>query len=281
MLQPFLLELDGIAAGRVLDSQGGAQFSEVVTSSTMLIQHIKIRPSGFGNIVLACGPGMSRLFYNWVGSAFLKQNAPKNGAVIALDLHSKPKGRLEFYNTWVTSLALPELNKSVNKQATLIISLKPGKTSINKSIRAQSLGSYTSPLSKIWHTCDFQIKIAGLEADCSHVTRILPLTMGERIVSDFVGEEREPVLEPSKEELSDVTLEIPKSNADGFQKWLKDTATEKDGSLDLLAPKSVSPYFTVQLAGLGVRKITSKGASLQVSMYCNSMSFSAGTAAIA
>ena len=286
MLQPFLLELDGVPAGRVLESHGGALATNEIKSPPVLIRRTLPNPAEFTNIVLACGPGMSRLFYDWVGSTFLKLSNPKNGAVITLGPNSKPTGRLEFSNAWVTSLIVPELNKSENKQAALIISLKPTRTSFNKSVRAQSLGSYRSPLSRPWHTCDFQIKIAGLETDCSHVTRIERLNLGQKIIMDVVGGSREGTLEPTKIEFSDVTLEIPESHAGGFQKWLNDSVTEgrvleKDGSLDLLAPQSASPYFTVKLEGMAIRTIGAKNASVRVSMFCESMTFSAGTAAIA
>src|SRR5690349_12539444 len=123
MLQPFLLELEGRLAGRFFESRGGVPASEVIiTSGAQLFQSTLPRHQGFTDIVLACGPGMSRFFYDWVGSAFISKSNSKTGAVIALDHASKPMSRLEFQDAWVTSLVLPELNKSATKQAALIIS---------------------------------------------------------------------------------------------------------------------------------------------------------------
>jgi hypothetical protein len=290
MLQPFLLELDGRVAGRFFESRGGGPAAnEVLTSSSGLIQRVLPRRPEFNNIVLACGPGMSRFFYGWVGSAFIGKSIPKNGAVVALDHNSKPMSRLQFHDALVASLVLPELNKSQNRQAVLVISIKPSRTSFNKSVPAQSPSPQASLLSKPWNTSDFLIKISGLETDCRHVTRIQPLNLGEKIMVDNVGESREPNLEPGAPFFSDVKFELPKSHADGFYKWSNDTVKangilEKDGSIEFLARGSSTPYFTVKLTRLGILGIShtaQNNASVEVSLYCESMSFLAGAGAIA
>ena len=77
------------------------------------------------DLALGCGPGMSRVFYNWVGSAFTGSFQRKDAAVVTLDHSSKAIARKEVRGAFVSSLVLPELDTSNAKQAVLMITLKP------------------------------------------------------------------------------------------------------------------------------------------------------------
>ena len=206
-----------------------------------------------------------------------------------LDPSSKPKGHLQFNDALVESLGVPELNKSQSREGALAISIKPTRTSFNKSVPTQSLGHYASSSSKSWHICDFRLTIAGLEKDCHAVTGIQPLTLGEKFTRDSVGQSRESTLVPTGHTFSDLKIELPQAQAGGFVKWFqgsinaatRDPAAKREGALELLTPRSAKPYFTVKFSGLGIKSISSKNVSVEIVLYCDSMAFSASAAAVA
>lgn len=253
------------------------------------IQHKHVGALKYGEITMACGPGMSRVFYDWVSSAFGPGVLRKNGAVVALDHSSKPVSRMEVREALVTSLVLPELNKSNSVPAMLMITMRSTSISMSRPSGQQNLGLYNSSQGRTWRTSDFRLTIAGLETACLNVTRIEALKVGEEPVVNSIGEARRMELEPGKKTVPDLVLEVPTARADPFYDWFNDFVIkgndsadrEKEGSLDFLPPGSANPYFTLKLKGLGIYAITRDNRpSAKVKIYCEEMAFSAGRPAI-
>ena len=289
-----LLELDGKLSGRFFGYTGGEVHADVIVEKVGAgqISRKHLGAVEYGDIALDCGTGMSRTFYDWVGSAFGGTTMRKTGAIIALDAKSKPKGRLDFNNALVASLSLPELDRSAKEGASMTVTISPEWTRYNRSSGAQDMGVYTGALPKAWHIGSFRIQIDGLSKECSHVTRISSLSLGRKVMKDYVGEIREARVVPAAIEFSNITLKLPGSFAGGFYNWLDDSvvkgnASEKGGSIDFFAPGSSSPYFSVKLGGLGIFGMssppggrTNTALPVAVNLYCEEMTFSAGAAAI-
>ncbi len=291
----YVLELDGKLAGRFFRFSGGDASADVVrekvgggATSRKHLGSVK-----YGDIALDCGTGMSRTFYDWVGSAFDGKTTRRSGALIGLDPSSKPKARLDFSSALVKSLALPALDRSAKKEeAFMTVTISPERTSFADSSGPQNLGVYASALPKAWNVGSFRIQIDGLSKECSHVTYISSLKLGQKITEDSAGEAREPALVQTAIEFSNITLKLPGSFAAGFNKWADDSIVkgdtlEKDGSIDFFAPGSSSSYFSVKLSGLGIFGMTyppggrtNTALPVTVNLYCEGMSFSAGAAAI-
>lgn len=290
----YLLELEGKLAGRFSRFSGGDVSADVVVERVAGGQtsHKHLGSVKYGDIVLDCGTGMSRAFYDWVGSTFSGKLMRKTGAVIELNPKSKRKGRLDFTSALVKSLVLPELNRSAKDDAFMTVTVSPERTSYSASDGPQDLGVYTSASPKAWGVGAFRIQIDGLSKECSHVTFISSLKLERKIVPEKVGETRDPVSEPGALEFPNIALKLPGSFADGFRKWaddavVKGNAKERDGSIDFFAPGSTSPYFNLKLDGLGIFGMayaaggrTSTALPVTVNLYCEKMTFSAGPAAI-
>jgi hypothetical protein len=295
MVQPFLLELEGRLAGRFFDFTGGMAHGEVVVekSGPGQLARKHVARVKYEDMVLACGAGMSRSFYDWIGSAFGGSPRRLSGAVIQLDHSSKPTARREFAHALISSIVLPELDNSSNREAVMTVSIKPETTFQKEADGAENLGVYTSALPKTWHPRNFHFTVDGLLSDCRHVTKLSSLTLGVTIKEVSLGDTREPGLEPVMAEFPNFSIEIPGQHADGFYKWYDDmvvkgntnSASERNGSIEFLAPGSTKPYFVVSLSGLGIYGISSafhkkSALPITVKLYCESMSFSAGAAAI-
>jgi hypothetical protein len=297
MEQNYLLELEGKSAGRFFAFTGGTIQADVVTLGAF---QGSIRPKQIGSVkyqdmVLTCGTGMSRGFYEWVGTSFGGAATRRNGAVVALDRKQKPIARLEFKEALVTSLVLPGLDRSANKEAFLTVSISPEMTTPTKAEASAKLGVYVSTLQKAWNVGSFRLRIDGLETDCARVTHVGSLKLGQKITTFDVGDSRNPTKEPTTTEYPNLFVRLPEMSADGFYKWHDDfvvngnnsSAFEKKGTLEFFAPNSTKAYFGLKFAGLGIFQIesasglrTKSGLPLTVGMYCESMRFYAGASAI-
>ena len=292
MEQRFLLELDGMLAGRFFDFKGGGIAKEEVViprlSGLGLITRKQLDDPDFQEMVLACGTGMSQSFYDWVGSPFRRQHARKDGAIITLDRLSKPTARLSFHQALVTSLSMPALDASSKDPAYMTVTVKPGWTSFNNSTDSRSVGAYTSVIPKAWASSSFRIKIDGLETECQHVTKIEALRLKQRIVANPTGETRRREIEPGAIDVPNLVLELPQTFTGRFDQWFNSAVLEKqdswdkerNGTLDFLAPGAGTSYFRLNLKDLGIFKMTRSAASIKVEMYCEGMEFSASGAAV-
>ena len=291
MLQPYLLELDGMLAGRFLDFHGGMAHADVIheTVGARSISHKHLGAVSYDAMILACGAGMSRSFYQWIGQTFDRTYNRRSGAVIFLDAHSKSTSRREFREALIVSVTLPDLKVSENKDAVMLVKIQPENTSVYRSAAAVDLGVHASAVPNVWKTSGFQIHIDGLDSECRHVTQVdsIQLKMGTKMV----GSEDRVEIEPTKSVFSDVDLELPGAFAEGFMKWHQDSVMQgtrgmprpRNGRIEFSAPVSDTPYFSVELKGLGIAAISALKAPsmpVKVGMYCESMSFSAGGPAI-
>jgi phage tail-like protein len=293
MEQNYILEIDGKAAGRFFAFSGGGAEADVVSVSGGSA-HKHIGSVKYHDIVLTCGSGMSRGFYDWIGTSFGGANMRKSGSIVALDQKQAPSARLDFANALVTSLALPELDRSANKAAYLKLVISPEHTRSITDPNAKP-GVYSSALPKAWNISDFRLTIYGLENDCKRVTHIDSLILGRKLMDSSFGESRSSGKEATSTEYPNLEVRLPDMNAAGFYAWLDDFVvkgnngpdSEKKGVLEFFAPNSTKDYFGLELSGLGIYKIEGSAGLRQktslpvtVGMYCESMKFYAGAAAI-
>src|SRR5437867_9201566 len=126
--QNLLLEVDGRLAGRFSGFSGGSMQGEVAEfkAGPNLSKHIvnmKVQ-----DMVMTCGTGMSRGFYDWIGSSFGTSVLRKDGAVVQLSQSQVPAGRLEFKLALVTGLVMPALDRLGNSSAFMMVTISPELT---------------------------------------------------------------------------------------------------------------------------------------------------------
>ena len=296
MRLPYLLEMDGQLAGRFSDAHGGFAKAKIATTGSGAIQRKHLEQVEYDDIVLACGPGMSRAFYDWLASSFAGNIRRANGTITQLDDSSKTVRSMFFYDALLKSLDFPDLDKSKSDPASLIVTITPTRTSFQSQSPAPKLGVYANPVPKPWRVSDFRLTIAGMENASLQVTTIRTLKLSEKIVKRFAGESRNYEIDPGGIEFPELLLELPTQYVEPFATWFQQTAvkgglpSEKQGALDFLAPGSSTPYFTLPLDGLGISGLSqAKGAKnvpsapsaiSKIRLYCNTMSFSAGSSVI-
>jgi hypothetical protein len=287
MLQNFILELEGKPAGRLFEMSGGGVQAEVIKTTGMFDKHIgSIKQE---DMTVTCGIGMSKEFYDWIGSSFGGSGIRKNGAVVSLDFKRTAFRRLEFRDALITSVAFPELTASSKAAAHMTISISPEITRMTADNTVYNQGVYVSYLPKGWHISDFRFRIDGLENECAHIKSISALRFGQKIV------EEEGQKHAASADFSNLVINIPLNKASGFQQWFEDFVVkgesgpqnEKKGKLQFLTPNLNKSYFEVELFGLGpfgmeVTKFRGPQTGLPTDfrMYVEALKFNAGPAAV-
>jgi hypothetical protein len=298
MQQDYLLELDGKPAGRFFGFSGGAVEADVVTERVAVgnISPKHISNPRIQDMVLRCGTGMSRAFYDWIGKSFGGSPERKGGAIVLLNQKQQEAGRLEFKDAIVKSLSLPELNKGSNAEAVLTVSISPEFTRSKAGAgKKASLGVYVSAVPRVWSVGSFRMTIAGFETATSNISKIDGMTLGRKEVVEHVGNERLETKIAGKIEFPNIKVRIPEAYAEKFYNWFDDfvvngnnsNSGEKVGKIEYFAPTSSKAYFILNCKNLGIFDIGS-GSGMRtktmqpvtVSLYCESMNFSAGAAAI-
>lgn len=290
MLQNFLLELEGKAAGRMFGMTGGGVHADVISvAGGPSLGHKHLGAVKYQDIQLTCGTGMSRAFYDWIGNSFSGSPLRRSGAVVFLDSKNAPAARLEFHNALINSVGFPRLSAGSKENAYLTISISPEVTRSTSVDLSQKPGVYVSALPKAWYISDFRLKIDGLESECAHAQSIGPLKLGKKIVYDEGPEER------GTSDYSDLEVTLAGTPGNGFRKWFDDfvvlgkngQAEEKSGHLEFFAPNLGKSYFELELIGLGPYSITaanqmnpSSALPATYTMYCNAMKFRAGPGAV-
>jgi phage tail-like protein len=294
VLQNFILEIEGKPAGRFFGFTGGTAKGEVVTEhsadSSRTRKHIA--SVKYQDMVLKCGTGMSRDFYEWLGGTFAGTPSRRTGAVIGLDHNQAPTARLDFRDALVISLSLPELDASSKDSAYLTVSISPESTFRSEPGTKAEMGVYVSALPKAWNAGNFRLKIDGFETECARVTHIDSLTLGRKLAEDNVGNFRTPIKVPTSVEFPNLYIRLPETSADKLYKWyegfiVEGRSDEKSGSLEFFAPSLSQAYFGLDFTGLGPFQVTgSSGLRTKTSLpitfalYCESMKFYAGASAI-
>jgi hypothetical protein len=107
----FLVELDGVSAGDVKNFQGGGAVAEVIREKPGADHTVRkhIGAVHYDDIVLTCGTGMTKAFYDWVARASTGQGGLKNGAVIVFE-GGKEISRLDWIGGQITEIDFPALD---------------------------------------------------------------------------------------------------------------------------------------------------------------------------
>jgi hypothetical protein len=282
------LELDGVHAGFLASSSGGDAVGEVVSEKLAADGVIRkhVAAVRYTDIVLQCGPGMSRTFFDWLALTTSRKHQPRDGAVLGSDLDGKERSRLAFTQALVTSIAFPALDAASKDAAKLTVSLAPEQTHRTAGSGAP-IKADAGAVQKKWLPANFRLAIDGLE--CKKVTSVAPITITTALGEHAVGELRDDRGEPAHLDVSDLVVTLPETAAETWNAWfesfvIKGADQEKAGMLECLAPDLQTVLFTLTFAGLGIYRLQRPGqpsgadsiARVTASLYCEQIRFAAG-----
>jgi len=235
------------------------------------------RPAG--DLVMSCGAGMSRDFYEWVSSGFSYTPPRRNGAVNPLP--SSTGQRREFFNAVIAEVVLPALDKSLRMPAAMTVTVSQEADRLSPSPPGLV---WTHP--KPWFTSDFKLQIDGLEAECKHAASVGAVSGNTKVATDYFGSSRYPEKISGGPDFSKITVTLPVAAFDGFEKWNKDSVnrnsgSERKASLEYLSAGGGRPYFRLDFSGVGIAAVkrTAKNTTA-VELYVRNISFTAQAAAL-
>jgi hypothetical protein len=292
----FLLELDGKPAGRFFNAEGGHLKTSPARETIGGAPYAPVRHIGsekYEDLTLICGTGMSRAFYDWLGSSTTGANVRRSGAVNLLNADGVPTRRVEFMDALVTTVATPQLDQSSNEKAFLTVKISPTRVQYQTKPSSQDLTLYRHEWQKAWNVSNFRLRIDGVESECSRVTKVSALTLGRAVIEDMVGD-RVSTRELGAAKFSDLSVNLPEASADAFYSWadaaIKGDAgkgSSKSGTLEFFAPASRKAYFGIEFSELVIVSIAKKSAArtksnlpVAVTMAFDSAKFYAGASAV-
>jgi hypothetical protein len=276
----FLLELDGVSAGDVKNIQGGGAVADVVRGKPGADHFVKkhVAAIHYDDIVLTCGGGMSKAFYDWVDRSSTVWGGRKDGAVIVFE-GGKEISRLNWNGGQITEIDFPALDAGSNDSFSMTIKISPERT---RNVEGGGHPAVAMAARKNWLTSNFRLTIEGLEEACKHVSRIEPVSLAWKTARPMIAEMSEySRVEPVDVDPGNLVITIAESQAKGFYGWFDDFVVkgknsesyEKTGRLE-------SGPFSLKFGNLGIFKITrpsdpaeARIRKTKVEMYCESIRF--------
>lgn len=282
----FALELDGVHAGWLDAVEGGDAVGNVVSvvAGPGNIQSKHLQGLKYEDIVLTCGTGMSKGFYDWIKAAFDKNRALKNGAIVTLDNTGKAVSRLEWMRGFVSEVGFPACDAGSKDPATLTVKITPEFT--RTTMPSGSMAS--AVVAERWLASNFRLHIAGCPTACAHVSGIDAIVLKSGSAANSLGAARTFQVVPGQWEIPNLAVTAAEFEAAEFFNWHEDFVVqghntkdkEKTGTLEYLTP-DLKALFTLSFTGLGIFKFASErveaGASAirraKAEMYCDAISF--------
>ena len=286
----FALELDGSKEiGFLRSVEGGNAVGEVVreVGSAGYYQKKHIGNVKYEEITAEFGMAMSKDVYDWI-SATLSGNRDqerKSGAIIAADFNYAAKTRREFTDALITEVGFPALDASSKDVAFMTLKLAPDQT-VDKPASGK-LSSAPKQQQKQWLPSNFRLDIKGLPT--GRVNKIDAITIKQAIVTDEIGERRDPLKEPGKLEFPNLVFTLSEVDAQPWLDWFDDFVIqgnnseedEKTGRLTYLASNLKDELARLEFFNLGIFKVSTDKAEavsdtikrVKVELYCERIEF--------
>jgi hypothetical protein len=282
------LQLDEAQAGFLTFADGGNAYADVVTEKlgSDFTARKHIAGVKYEDITINCGTGMSKGFYNWLGSTLNGKFDRHSGAIVGADVNFKIFTKTEFVNALISEVGMPALDAASKDSAKMTIKFAPEFTRrVTKT--GGSLTNVASKVQQKWLVNNFKLSIDGVNT--AYVNKIDAIVIKSNF-SDFVsGDSRETQKVLSSLEIPNVKLSVAESHADDFFKWHEDfvikgnngASQEKKGSLSFLSPDLKTELFRLDFFGLGIFALdpdplqmnTESIRRVTAQLYCESMSF--------
>ncbi len=284
------LELEGQFAGFLAAVEGGNAFADIITEAAGpdMIQRKRPGPVRFEDILMDVQiDRIDKPVANWLTETLTKNAAPKNGAIVHMDINSTIVRRLDFTGALITEVTLPDADaKDVKDPATMTLRLTPQSTRL-----AGGKGKLTAPLgakTKRILSSNFRFNVQGLEKACARIASVEPIVVKRAVAGPPAGQDK--FRQPSAVlafDCSKVSITLPEVDAGPFYAWFDETVLkgktggERAGLFEWLDQTLKNVVASAQLGGLGIVRyapepIRAGGAEkllgmVQVDMYCETV----------
>ncbi|MGI8497891.1 MAG: phage tail protein [Gemmatimonadaceae bacterium] len=253
----YALELDGKNEGWLSSVAGGNPTSDVVTEKlgpdNITRKHIggvKYEP-----IVLEASPELAATALQMLLDNKFKR---LNGAVIATDFDYKEVSRLNFFQTLVTAVTIPDLDAGSKDACHFDIELTPEYTRTALGSGGTTKPDVVTARLKSCLVSNFRVKIDNLNT--TKVSKVESFTLRRSVVANPVGEMRDYQKEPARLTIPNIKLTVASSTSKDFTDWLEDFVVkgnnsqekEKTLTLEIMTPNLSEALLTLTASGVGI-----------------------------
>ena len=217
----FALELDGAGMMGFLNSaEGGGMKTDLAEYKQGALVEVwrQVGKPKFEDITLKVGMGMSPVFYTWIADFFKRKITRKNGAIVAADFNYKERARRTFIDALISEVQIPALDGSSKDAAFMTIKMVAEGMSFESQTdgpKIESPPGMRQP-NKLWHAANFRFVVHGFEDACMRVTKIDQFTIKQQILEYPSGHQRLPIRVPGRLEYPNITIYVPRVDADPF-----------------------------------------------------------------
>ena len=236
------------------------------------------------------GMAMSSGLFDWIAASWGPNPPSHDGAILACDLQYTIRSERAFVAALISETAFPALDAAAKTPGYLTIRLTPRSVlpGTNPNVKL-NLG--VGSKQKLWLTSNFRLDIDGIDA--SKVSRIAPFVVRRPI--EVVTSGGTTTLQAGMVDFPALRIALSMAGADSWFDWYEDfvlngnngPAAERSGSITLLASNLVDELARVDLAGVGIFRLTTDRdedapqdqlARLTAHLYCEQMTLVPGGA---
>src|SRR5688572_6278764 len=130
----FVLEVGGARCGVLKAAEGGEAYADVVAEGADAsgVVHKHLGAVRFADITLGFDNSVTDDLFKVIKDLLDRRLQRIAGAVVGVDQANRERSRLEFTETLVTELTMPELDGTSRDLGEIMLRLAPGKTKLVK-----------------------------------------------------------------------------------------------------------------------------------------------------
>ena len=291
------MTLAGTPVGFVASVEGGEPYGEVVAEAPVAGKIGKhIGNVAFEPIVVEVGAAMAKPFLDWINACLDGRFDRRDGAIGFLDYRMEERTRLEWTAGLITEVVFPAADGSLKEAVTMRVTIQPEQSRLVAGSGAAAKLPSGAQAQKAVLASNFKFSVTGLAQALNKVVKVAPIEVTRRPSKDEIGEARE-IATVDVIDVGNVAIWVPVADLTPVTSWFddfviaghNDATQERTGSLTFLGPNLQDELFRVDLAGLGIVRITherleSRGeviARAKVEMYCESVHLATAATAAA
>jgi len=291
----FALQLEGSKEiGFLRSVEGGNAVGEVrhEVGSASYYQKKHIGNVKYEEITAEFGMAMSKDVYDWISATLTgnRDQERKSGAIIAADFNFNAQARREFTDALITEVGFPALDASSKDAAFMTVKFAPEET-VDKPASGK-LSPESKKLQKQWLPSNFRFEVGDKNLlPTGRVNKIEAITIKRTVVTDEIGDTRDPQKEPGKLEFPNLVFTLPEADAQPWLDYFEDFVIqgnnsdndggEKRGRLTYLASNLKDELGRLDFFNLGIFKISTDKAEaasdtikrVKVELYCERLEF--------
>lgn len=283
----YALKIDGQSGGLVKDYSGGGFGADVTEQQVGPDRTKHVAELQYYPATLLCDFSLPSQLCQCISDTWKRVRAYHDFALGSVN-PSGGQTETDFSHALVADVTFPACDGESEEAGFLGIQVYPEVTTSTTSTG----GSQATQSGTTWISCDFTLKIDGL--DCKYVKKIDSFTVQETIVMASSGGTRGDVIKvPGKLTFPNLKITVSEDGADSWRQWAddflvkgnNDSSHEKTGRLTFYSKDLSKPLATIVFHNLGICKLErverdGKAEAIEaisVELYCEQMEFFSGS----